>query len=274
MCEALRWGTRKALSMTTVSELVEKGDIPEERKDNVKRVLHDLGYAASRAVGKAFLKITEKHMTDAGMSIADANAILAEVEPLQGEGQPFTKVIQDLRDEMQLLRSELAARNTEAKSIAFSSVSGAAANQLLEDLHLTEADGFEEAPFETPAGVSDIDTFDFSQFVDEDAGTPSFVEYHHQQLQACGVHMGRNKATFRMNHSDVLQAEVTAPRQYSFKEGCTPTQAYHEMADFLLKQGTMLTSKQTIPEPPAELEEKLCRPIKKLKGLVQGYSAM
>ncbi|KAL0019560.1 hypothetical protein WJX79_002729 [Trebouxia sp. C0005] len=77
-----------------------------------------------------------------------------------------------------------------------------------------------------------------------------------------------------MNHSDVLQTEVAAPRQYSFKEGCTPTQAYHEMADFLLKQGTMLTSKQTIPEPPAELEEKLCRPIKKLKGFVQGYSAM
>ncbi len=71
-------------SMTTVSELVDKGDIPEERKDNVKKVLHDLGYAASRAVGKAFLKITEKHMTDAGMSIADANAILAELEPLQG----------------------------------------------------------------------------------------------------------------------------------------------------------------------------------------------
>ena len=58
--------------MTTVSELVDKGDIPEERKDNVKKILHDLGYAASRAVGKAFLKITERHMTDAGMSIADA----------------------------------------------------------------------------------------------------------------------------------------------------------------------------------------------------------
>ena len=70
--------------MTTVGELVDKGDIPEERKDSVKKVLHDLGYGASRAVGKAFLKITEKHMTDAGMSIADANAILAEVEPLQG----------------------------------------------------------------------------------------------------------------------------------------------------------------------------------------------
>ncbi|DBB04240.1 TPA: Mitogen-activated protein kinase kinase kinase kinase [Trebouxia sp. C0004] len=73
-------------SMATVNELVEKGDIPEERKDNVKRVLHDLGYAANRPVGKAFLKITKKDMTDAGMSIADANAILAEVEPVQVSG--------------------------------------------------------------------------------------------------------------------------------------------------------------------------------------------
>ena len=38
--------------------------------------------------------------------------------------------------------------------------------------------------------MSDIDPFDFSQFVDEGAGTPSFVEYHHKQLQACGVRMG------------------------------------------------------------------------------------
>ena len=71
-------------SMTTVSELVDKGEVPEERKEHVKSVLQDLGYAAGRAVGKAFLKITEKHMTDAGMSIADANAILAELDSLQG----------------------------------------------------------------------------------------------------------------------------------------------------------------------------------------------
>ena len=70
-------------SMTTVSELVDKGDVPEERKKHVKDLLHSLGYAAGSAGGKAFLKIT-KDMTDAGMSIADANAILAEVEPLQG----------------------------------------------------------------------------------------------------------------------------------------------------------------------------------------------
>ena len=71
-------------SMTTVSELVDKGDIPEERKDHVKKVLDDMGYTASRAVSKAFQKITKQDMTDAGVGIADANAILAEVEPLQG----------------------------------------------------------------------------------------------------------------------------------------------------------------------------------------------
>lgn len=70
--------------MATISALVDTADIPAERKDNVKRFLEDLGYGASRAVNKAFLKITKVDLTDAGMCIADANAILAEVEPLQG----------------------------------------------------------------------------------------------------------------------------------------------------------------------------------------------
>ena len=48
-----------------------------------------------------------------------------------------------------MLNAECAARNTEAKSIAFSSVSRVVANHYLP---LTEVDGFEEAPFETPAG--------------------------------------------------------------------------------------------------------------------------
>lgn len=47
-------------------------------------------------------------------------------------------------------------------------------------------------------------------------------------------------------------------------------QAYHEMAAFLTEQGTMLTRKRVVLEPPTELEEKLRRPIQKLKGLVQG----
>ncbi len=48
--------------------------------------------------------------------------------------------------------AELAAPNAEAESMAFSSVSDAAATQLLNDMCLVEVDGFEEAPFETPAG--------------------------------------------------------------------------------------------------------------------------
>ena len=47
-------------------------------------------------------------------------------------------------------------------------------------------------------------------------------------------------------------------------------QAYNELANFLKKQGAMLTSKHIRTEPPEELEEEMCRPIKKLKGLVQG----
>ena len=48
--------------------------------------------------------------------------------------------------------AELTAKDTAGDSIAFSSVSGIKATQLLEDLQLTETDGFAEAPLETPAG--------------------------------------------------------------------------------------------------------------------------
>ena len=58
--------------------------------------------------------------------------------------------------------------------------------------------------------------------------------------------------------------------QYALSITHVMLQAYHEMADFLISQGTTLTSKHIIREPPADLEEKFCRPIKKLKGLVQG----
>ena len=68
--------------MPTISELVDKSDIRVQGKDNVKGILYQLGYELEDAVGKAFLKITKKDMTDAGMSVAYANAILAEVEPV------------------------------------------------------------------------------------------------------------------------------------------------------------------------------------------------
>ena len=71
--------------MATIGKLVDKSDIPEERKDSVKKVLHDLGYAASRPIGKAFVTITKMDMTDAGMCIADAHGILAEMVPTPGD---------------------------------------------------------------------------------------------------------------------------------------------------------------------------------------------
>ena len=46
-------------------------------------------------------------------------------------------------------------------------------------------------------------------------------------------------------------------------------QAYHEMADFLTKQGSLRTRKRIVSEPPEELEEELREPIKKLKKLVR-----
>ena len=47
--------------MATIGELVDQGDILEERKDNVKKVLHDLGYAASRAVGNSLGRVSVAH---------------------------------------------------------------------------------------------------------------------------------------------------------------------------------------------------------------------
>jgi len=58
--------------------------------------------------------------------------------------------------------------------------------------------------------------------------------------------------------------------QYALLITHVKLQAYHEMAAFLTEQGSMLTRKRVVLEPPAELEEKLRRPIQKLKGLVQG----
>lgn len=47
-------------------------------------------------------------------------------------------------------------------------------------------------------------------------------------------------------------------------------QAYNELANFLKTQSALLTRIQIMTEPPEELDEDLCAPIKKLKGLSQG----
>lgn len=80
----VEWGAFKQLllkSMVTVGQLVNSADLPQERKDPVKQVLLHLGVPASRTVGKAFRSLNEKHLTDHGLSIADAVAIFAESAP-------------------------------------------------------------------------------------------------------------------------------------------------------------------------------------------------
>lgn len=47
-------------------------------------------------------------------------------------------------------------------------------------------------------------------------------------------------------------------------------QAYGELANFLKSQNALLTSTQIRMEPPEGLDEDLCAPIRKLKGLGQG----
>ncbi|KAL0047698.1 hypothetical protein WJX82_009730 [Trebouxia sp. C0006] len=81
-------------SMTTVSGLVDKGDILEERKDNVLEILHHLGYPASRAVGKAFLRITKEDMT--GQAQAKGQTFLVSLVV------PFSMEHKASREECQL----------------------------------------------------------------------------------------------------------------------------------------------------------------------------
>ena len=45
-------------------------------------------------------------------------------------------------------------------------------------------------------------------------------------------------------------------------------QAYHEMAVFLTKQGTLLTRKRVISEPPEESEEGLVNSSRSSKDLI------
>lgn len=83
--------------MTTLGELLVRADIPQERKEYVKNVLHSLGHAADNTVGKACLSTTKQDMMDAGMSSADARAMFAEMEPLQGARPwPFASRAQPL----------------------------------------------------------------------------------------------------------------------------------------------------------------------------------
>ncbi|KAL0033397.1 hypothetical protein WJX77_007533 [Trebouxia sp. C0004] len=229
-------------------------------------------------------------------------ATLSALQGLSVAGEAkLLVVLEDGQQELHLLRSDRAARDTVATSVAFSSVSGTEANRLLEELQLTEVDGFAAAPVEPPAGAGDIAPFDFSKFVNEDAAASTFVEYHKEQLQSCGVRMGRSGYAVHDLHKAPLYNVQIGGRRYEggVDGGMVPytvqaasatkllrigfehkqptedkatfrlnnpdvVQAYHALADFLIKQGTLSLSKHIIADPPHQLEETLLRPIKKL----------
>ena len=134
-------------------------------------------------------------------------------------------------------KRQFAGMAAKPASIAFSRISGAAANKLLKGLGINEVDGFDLEPLEVddgaliltllllfvcynsmqvllqhqqvltrcgPTGLQDLEPFNYSQFPDEDTGTPHFVAYHAQQLQQCGVQIG--PGGFRMHdlHKETL----------------------------------------------------------------------
>ena len=71
--------------------------------------------------------------------------------------------------------------------------------------------------FQASCGAADAantSPFDFSQFVNEDAGTPSFVEYHEQQLQICGVRMGRGGYQVHDLHKETLYNVQIGGKRY------------------------------------------------------------
>ncbi len=70
--------------MVFVGQLVDNADLPQERKEPVKNSLLQLGFSASSSVDKAFCSLTEKQLTEQGLSIADSNAIFAELASLSG----------------------------------------------------------------------------------------------------------------------------------------------------------------------------------------------
>lgn len=68
--------------MVTVGQLVNSADLPQERKEPVKQVLLQYPrFPSKQNIGKAFRSLNEKHLTDHGLSIADAIAIFAELAP-------------------------------------------------------------------------------------------------------------------------------------------------------------------------------------------------
>lgn len=70
--------------MVLVGQLVDNADLPQGRKEPVKTALLQLGFLASSSTDKPFCSLSETQLTEQGLSIADSNAIFAELASLSG----------------------------------------------------------------------------------------------------------------------------------------------------------------------------------------------
>lgn len=89
------------------------------------------------------------------------------------------------------------------------------------------------------AGASDIEPFDYSQYANEDAGTPDFAVYHQKQLQSCGLHMGHDGYEVSDLHETPLYRVQIGDKRYSggVDGGVIPYAVLPESAAKLLRIG-------------------------------------
>ncbi|CAL8469031.1 g8572 [Coccomyxa elongata] len=97
-----------------------------------------------------------------------------------------------------------------AKPKAFSKASSGDADALLSELNLIEVDGNVMEPIAVPPGHPVGAEFDYSCYPTEDAGTPTFMDHHKQQLTDFGVKFGRGEYEAYDLHTNTSLYSITA----------------------------------------------------------------
>lgn len=117
-----------------------------------------------------------------------------------------------------VIREEFDRRDQlqkEPKSV--SKVRSQEAEKLLAALGLQEVDGHKIDPIELPPDLAPSAEFDYSEFPNEDAGTPFLLEHHKKQLEKFGVKFGRNGFDVYDLHSIKSVYEFKSPSGQIYK---------------------------------------------------------
>ena len=78
------------------------------------------------------------------------------------------------------------------KASPISNVGSAEANFILLELGFLQEDGNKAYPIVVPTEAPECSSFDYSQFLSEDNGTPRLLKHHQKQLTQFGVQFGRS----------------------------------------------------------------------------------